>query len=136
MLGVLPEELHADMAIKVLEINKDICPVCGYPELEEPPERFSICPSCGTQFGDDDFVFDPRDYPNKLAELRRRWLDAGATWFDEFTPRPMNWSPYSQVAIEGVGLTITTTSTDARSQIWDILTPRHSIIPLRVGSLA
>jgi hypothetical protein len=39
---------------------------------------------------------------------------------------------------EGIGLTIaTTTSTDTFDRIWDVLTPRHSLIPpTRVGSLA
>jgi hypothetical protein len=39
-----------------------VCPVCGYPGLEEDPRpaigggSFEICPSCGFQFGvsDDD----------------------------------------------------------------------------------
>jgi hypothetical protein len=130
------------MAMSVSEIGKYMCPVCGYPELEEPPERFSICPSCGTEFGDDDFVFDPRDYPKKLVELRSRWLDSGAPWFDELTQRPPNWRPYEQVVTPGVGLTLTTssTSTDARSRFWDLTTlmrPRPYIVPLvGVRSLA
>jgi hypothetical protein len=58
--------------------------------MEEPPERFAICPSCGTEFGHHDFVLDERDRPVKLAELRAAWLDAGAPWFDDDTPRPAN----------------------------------------------
>ena len=27
------------------------CPVCAYAALIYPPEDFTICPSCGTDFG-------------------------------------------------------------------------------------
>ncbi len=67
-----------------------MCPVCGYNNLEYPPEDYFICPSCGTEFGYDDFTVTH-------DELRRRWLDRGAHWFSGFVPRPQNWSPVTQL---------------------------------------
>jgi hypothetical protein len=96
------------MVLKVTEFWKHVCPVCGYPYLEEPPERFSICPSCGTEFGNDDFVFETSDQPKKWAELRARWLEAGAPWFDQGTPRPLGWDP--RIQLLGAGLAHSTFS--------------------------
>jgi len=54
------------------------CPVCGYPELDEPPRSSSgggsdeICPSCGFQFGLDD-----EDGGIGYATWRERWIAAG-----------------------------------------------------------
>jgi hypothetical protein len=42
-------------------VNKYICPVCLYTRLDEPPQEFSICPCCGTEFGVDDFALTPED---------------------------------------------------------------------------
>jgi hypothetical protein len=48
-----------------------LCPVCGYDRLEDPPGTFTICPSCGTEFGYDDAFASH-------AELRAKWLQNGA----------------------------------------------------------
>ena len=85
-----------------------MCPVCGFPDMEEPPDRFAICPSCGTEFGNHDFVFDTRDYPAKLAELRAAWLAAGAPWFDDGMDPPATWNPWTQAIREGLGFSIST----------------------------
>jgi len=62
------------------------CPVCGYEGLELPyTEDGNICSSCGTEFGYDDLL-------NSREELRRRWLQAGAVWWDATMPRPADWS--------------------------------------------
>ncbi len=74
---------------------KHLCPVCGYPELRHPPSDYTICPSCGTEFGNDDL-------DATHSELRVRWLTAGAPWFSEYTPPPANWNPYRQLV--GAGL--------------------------------
>ena len=115
---------------------KHLCPVCGYPELEEPAKRFSICPSCGTEFGNDDFVIDPNDRRCRLAELRARWLAAGAPWFDDDTPKPKDWQPYNQVAREGVGLVVT--STDARTELKKALqwAPAWNLVPVEMRGVA
>ena len=44
-----------------VEIVPNICPACGYDGLEEPPwtdgsASDEICPSCGIQFGYEDFA--------------------------------------------------------------------------------
>jgi hypothetical protein len=67
-----------------------ICPVCGYDRLADPPSNFSICPSCGTEFGYDD-AFATH------AELRAAWLRNGAKWWSPVDPQPQNWDPYRQL---------------------------------------
>src|SRR5262245_31580188 len=69
---------------------KFLCPVCGYPELALPPTDFTICPSCGTEFGNDDFTVS-------VETLRTRWLTAGAPWWSEYDAKPSNWNPWLQV---------------------------------------
>src|SRR5258708_5352604 len=66
------------------------CPVCGYDELEEPAEYFSICPSCGTEFENDDEQFSH-------DELRQNWIASGAKWWNPYVTPPLNWSPISQL---------------------------------------
>jgi hypothetical protein len=68
-----------------------ICPVCGYNKLNYPyTEDGTICPSCGTEFGYDDFL-------NSHAELRQQWIQQGAQWWSPNRPRPSYWSPLEQL---------------------------------------
>lgn len=77
-----------------------LCPVCGYPELVEPPrsERtgggsYEICPSCGFEFGvtDDDEGFS-------YEEWRRRWIARGMPWDSAaIRPAPVGWNPAQQL---------------------------------------
>jgi len=77
---------------------KHICPVCGYPKLEEVPRSqdgggsYEICPSCGFQFGvsDDDagFTYD---------EWREKWRANGMKWSSQ-RRMPRGWNPATQVA--------------------------------------
>ncbi|MEE1282610.1 MAG: hypothetical protein UHK60_10260 [Acutalibacteraceae bacterium] len=64
---------------------KNICPVCYYDELFEPPYNDQgigsdeICPCCGFQFGCDDF-------PNRNEQIklwRKNWIDGGCKWFSK-----------------------------------------------------
>lgn len=54
------------------------CPVCGYPDLEEPPYNeegygsFEICPNCGFQFGYDD---GGKFNTERIHQYRHRWLE-------------------------------------------------------------
>ena len=75
------------------------CPVCGYPNLEEPPRSssgggsYEICPSCGFEFGytDDDLGFTYSDW-------RCRWCAAGMQWANQgITNPPEGWSPTDQL---------------------------------------
>ena len=62
---------------------KNICPICNYDGLFEPPYNdngfgsYEICPCCGFQFGYDDF-------PNKDEQInlwREQWMVGGCKWF-------------------------------------------------------
>ena len=64
-----------------------VCPVCSYGLLNKPPEDYSICPSCGTEFELDDRFKSP-------VELRREWLEAGAPWFSSRVKPPEMWGEY------------------------------------------
>src|SRR2546427_2528543 len=70
--------------------SRNTCPVCGYNRLSEPPEDWSICPCCFTQFGYDDAT-------RSHSELRRAWIVDGARWHSTATPRPKNWSASEQL---------------------------------------
>jgi hypothetical protein len=77
------------------------CPVCGYPDLPEPPRSrttgsgtYEFCPSCGFQFGvsDDDRGFSYEDW-------RRLWVERGMPWDSaETLPVPSDWDPARQLA--------------------------------------
>jgi hypothetical protein len=69
------------------------CPVCAFNALELPPENFTICPCCGTEFGYNDAT---RTY----RELRNNWLRLGGQWFDmedEHFLRLQHWSAWEQL---------------------------------------
>ena len=78
------------------------CPVCGYPDLEEPPwnpvsgASYEICPSCGFEFG-----FTDESEGHSYGEWRARWIGSGMQWWSS-SPAPPNWEPVEQVAsLEG-----------------------------------
>ena len=62
-------------------MGENVCPVCGYDGLDEPPfnERgagsYDICPCCGFQFGLDGFPHKDRAWP--VAEWRGRRVTGG-----------------------------------------------------------
>lgn len=66
-----------------------ICPVCGF-NMSAKPADFNICPSCGTEFGNDD-----ADWTHE--QLRAAWLENGARWFSRTTTAPAAWNPVEQV---------------------------------------
>lgn len=70
------------------------CTVCGFPSLPNKPADHEICPSCGTQFGYD-------DYTTSHAELRAKWLAAGANFFIKAL-EPHKWNPYRQLQEAGL----------------------------------
>jgi hypothetical protein len=67
----------------------NMCPVCGY-GMEDPPEDYNICPSCGTEFG-------LHDTNASIAMLRAAWLRSGAHWWSSVDPQPQRWDPYLQL---------------------------------------
>jgi hypothetical protein len=66
------------------------CPVCGYNKMTRPPQDFYICPSCGTEFENDDTIFTHQ-------ELRDLWVEHGARWFSRVTLPPPGWNAYNQL---------------------------------------
>ena len=77
---------------------KNICPVCNFPGLTEPPRgksgggSFEICPSCGFQFGVSD---DDRGFT--CDEWRENWIKQGSKWSSQTKP-PANWNAAEQLA--------------------------------------
>lgn len=77
-----------------------VCPVCGYPDLEEPPRSprsgggsYEICPSCGFQFGVTD-----EDRGFTYEEWRRHWTERGMPWASEgIEAPPAGWNPKQQL---------------------------------------
>ena len=61
------------------------CPVCGY-EMDDPPQDYNICPSCGTEFS-------YHDSGRTYEELRQIWLNSGAPWWSPVDKKPLGWSP-------------------------------------------
>jgi len=58
---------------------KFTCPICGFDGLNYPPNNFSICPSCGTEFG-----YDDEQYSH--TELREKWITNGKQWWSRSIP--------------------------------------------------
>lgn len=83
-----------------------LCPVCGYPDLEEPPRSprtgagsYEICPSCGFEFGvtDDDLGYS-------YDSWRQLWIDKGMPWSSEgIEPEPDVWNPVAQLRVIEAG---------------------------------
>ena len=70
-------------------VDQNMCPVCGY-GMEEPPEQYNICASCGTEFG-------VHDVNASIEELRVAWLRTGPNWFSSVDPEPQDWKPFLQI---------------------------------------
>lgn len=63
------------------EMSEYQCPVCDYAHLSHPPKDFNICPSCGTEFDND-------DYDKTHAELRAEWIENGRKWWSRYEQPP------------------------------------------------
>ena len=82
-------------------MTKNICPVCGYPDLAEPPyhhgiESYEICSSCGFEFGVSD-----HDEGYSYEKWRAKWIKAGMNWHKKPEP-PINWDPKKQLLNIGI----------------------------------
>jgi hypothetical protein len=81
----------------------ELCPVCGWPELHEPPRcetggaSFEICPCCGFEFG-----FDDDAQGITYAQARTLWIAAGTPWWSNARPAPPGWNPTHQLARAGL----------------------------------
>jgi hypothetical protein len=67
------------------------CPVCGFNELEFPPDDYNICPSCGTEFEVDDAGVTH-------LELRNKWKAGGMQWWSRYEEPPFGWDPQALLA--------------------------------------
>jgi hypothetical protein len=70
-------------------LNGYTCPVCGF-TMSAPPFDFNICPSCGTEFGNDDSDWT-------FEQLRGAWLENGARWWSNTKSAPPGWDPVVQI---------------------------------------
>jgi hypothetical protein len=66
--------------VSAVTAERYTCPVCGYPDLTEPPRSsdggsYEICWSCGFEFGVTD---DDRGY--SYEDWRQQWIDRGMPW--------------------------------------------------------
>jgi hypothetical protein len=76
-----------------------LCPVCGYPELDEEPLDYSgeICPSCRFQFGYHDL-----DSHITFEQWRQQWITQGMIWDKGQSQPPPGWDPRVQLLAVGV----------------------------------
>lgn len=63
--------------------------------MTRPPTDYLICPSCGTEFGYDDFA-------TTHEELRNEWIANGSHWFSQATLPPPNWNSITQLSNAGL----------------------------------
>ena len=82
---------------------KHTCPVCGWPELREPPRTaegaasFEICPSCGFEFG-----FDDDDWGLTYEAARAKWVEDGMKWWSAARAAPGRWRAGDQLTRAGL----------------------------------
>lgn len=80
------------------------CPVCGY-ELnfkawDNGYDSQEICPSCGTQFGYNDFGTSKEEIISKWRTLRKNWIERGMKFKhpSSMLKLPSNdWNPSEQL---------------------------------------
>lgn len=78
------------------DITGFTCPVCLYPNLEEPyvDGSYNICPSCGIEFGYDDSTPLGIEAQTTIhQELRQQWIKEGCKWFSQAIKKPTWWLP-------------------------------------------
>lgn len=82
-------------------MGKYLCPICGYPDLDEPAYNlltgdpsFDICPCCGYEYG----YGDPTTSASKEIFLRN-WIRLGTPWSRPGL-RPSNWD--ARIQLRGI----------------------------------
>jgi hypothetical protein len=79
-------------------MKKHLCPVCGWPALQEAPRSrsgggsFEICPSCGFEFGVSD-----EDGGHTIGTWRADWVRRGQPWSSVGVKPPPGWDPAHQL---------------------------------------
>ncbi len=83
-------------------------PICGYGEFDEPPwssdgsPSYDICPSCGVEFGYQDFAQDEVERRGRWRDLRQKWIGSGMRWSSSVERRPPSWDPVKQLKNIGI----------------------------------
>ncbi len=96
-------------------MTKNICPVCGFDDLSEPPypeggwPSDEICMSCGYQFGyHDAAVYGPDGTTVGITfeQWREKWIAGGMVWdyLSVGQKPPKGWNPKKQLENIGVFL--------------------------------
>lgn len=92
----------------------NLCPVCGYdffaefgfkPWHDKSPSD-EICPSCGFQFGLDDYD-NNKGYETKSEKYylwRKKWISNECRWYSEGIKKPENWNQKEQLKNIGVDI--------------------------------
>ncbi|MFJ6207360.1 hypothetical protein [Lysinibacillus sp. NPDC092081] len=79
---------------------ENICLVCGFNELDEPPyyedgeSSDEICPCCGFHFGYDD---DVQDKKVVYEQWRDQWIENGSQWFSKGRKPNAYWDVEQQL---------------------------------------
>jgi|GEM_PF-1428062 len=106
---------------------KYTCPVCAYDGLEEPPAYFTICPSCGTEFGYQDTL-------RGHDELRADWIAQGPTWHSSVIAAPYKWNGMEQLRRGGL-IDYSAVGGDTQTEITVVEIGKHStIINTQIGN--
>jgi hypothetical protein len=107
---------------------KYTCPVCAYDGLEEPPAYFTICPSCGTEFGYQDTL-------RGHDELRADWIAQGPIWQSSVIATPPQWNGMEQLRRGGL-IDYSPVGAGTQTEIAVVEIGRHSaILDLPTGSV-
>ena len=82
-------------------MNHCNCPVCGYelgfPAWKQLSPSDEICPSCGIQFGYDDFAGGDLEQRQQIyKKWREDWITKGMFWWSNRKP-PEDWNPREQL---------------------------------------
>ncbi len=86
---------------------KNICPVCGFDELEEPPYSpggvgsEDICESCGFQF---ETLMEDEEDGSLFNKWRAQWISGGMKWYIKNIKQPDDWDPKRQLLNIGIKL--------------------------------
>ena len=95
--------------------NNNLCPVCGYDDLEDGAVSGEICSCCGTEFGYSDHL-------RSHEQLRQRWINQKfACWWSPYTPMPSGWSAVLQLRNIGYRCTSDDIRAIARGQVANVV---------------
>ena len=56
-----------------------------------------ICPSCGTQFGAEDWAETKEEVMKNHRKLRKLWIEENMQWQSKTEQSPPNWNPLEQL---------------------------------------